>query len=140
MDRFPATTRAAVAMTAVGSSVAAASLLTDYPVMAGQAARYALAPLVLFMWTRAAHVQLPRPTVRELGWLAAVAFVGMGGFNVVLIAATARTDPSLVGAIVGTAPVALAVLGARIVGDLPPSCSPEPSSWRWAQPWSGRLG
>jgi hypothetical protein len=57
MDRFPATTLAAVAMTAVGSSVAAASLLHDYPVMAGQAARYALASLVLFLWTRAAKVE-----------------------------------------------------------------------------------
>jgi drug/metabolite transporter (DMT)-like permease len=99
-------------MTAVGSSVAAASLLTDYPIMGGQAARYALASLMLFVWARLVRVPLARPTARDLVWLTAVAFVGMAAFNVLLIAAAARTDPSLVGAVVGTAPVALAVLGA----------------------------
>ena len=103
---------AAAAMTAVGSSVAAASVLTEYPVMGGQAARYALASLMLFVWARLVRAPLARPTPRDLMWLTAVAFVGMAAFNVLLIAAAARADPSLVGAIVGTAPVVLAVFGA----------------------------
>lgn len=103
---------AALAMTAVGSSVAAASVIVDYPILGGQALRYAAASLVLFIWARLVAKPIPRPTARELGWLGAVALTGMVAFNVLLIAATARADPSLVGAIVGTAPVVLAVFGA----------------------------
>ena len=103
---------AAVAMAMVGSSVAAASLLTDYPIMGGQAGRYALASLVLFLGARLVRTPLPRPALGDFVWLAAVAVVGLAAFNVLLIAATARTDPSFVGAIVGTAPIALVVLGA----------------------------
>jgi drug/metabolite transporter (DMT)-like permease len=103
---------AAIAMTIVGSSVAAASVIVDYPIMGGQAVRYAVASLVLFIWARVVAKPIPRPSARDLGWLGAVALTGMAAFNVLLIAATARADPSLVGAIVGTAPVALAILGA----------------------------
>jgi drug/metabolite transporter (DMT)-like permease len=103
---------AAIAMTIVGSSVAAASVIVDYPIMGGQAVRYAVASLVLFIWARVVAKPIPRPSARDLGWLGAVALTGMAAFNVSLIAATARADPSLVGAIVGTAPVALAILGA----------------------------
>lgn len=103
---------ATAAMLLVGSSVAAASLLTDYPVLAGQAGRYALAAMLLFGGARLVGHPLPRPTKVELAWLAAVALVGMAGFNVLLIAATDLAAPSLVGAIVGTAPIVLAVAGA----------------------------
>ncbi len=103
---------AAVAMALLGSSVAAASLLTDYPIFAGQAGRYALASLALFAWARFARASLPRPALGDLVWLAGVAGLGMAAFNVLLIAATARADPSFVGAIIGTAPVVLAVFGA----------------------------
>jgi drug/metabolite transporter (DMT)-like permease len=106
-------------MVAVGSSVAAASILIYYPLMGGQAGRYALASMALFGWARLIGTALPRPTTRDLLQLSAVAFVGLAGFNVLLIAATARTDPSLVGAIVGTAPVMLAVLGALQTGRRP---------------------
>lgn len=104
--------QATAAMVLVGSSVAAASLLTEYPIMTGQAGRYALAALLLFAGARVSGTTLPQPTRRDLGWLAAVALVGMAGFNVLLIAATAHAAPSLVGSVIGTAPITLAVLGA----------------------------
>src|SRR5918996_2258688 len=99
-------------MIIVGSSVTAASVIVDYPIMGGQAVRYAVASVVLFIWARVVAKPIPRPSPGDLGWLGAVALTGMVAFNVLLIAATARADPSLVGAIVGTAPVALAILGA----------------------------
>lgn len=102
---------AAAAMTIVGSSVAAASIIVNYPVLGGQAIRYAIASGLLFGWARLSRSRIIRPGVADLGWLILVALVGMAGFNVLLIAATARTDPSLVGAILGTAPIALAILG-----------------------------
>jgi drug/metabolite transporter (DMT)-like permease len=99
-------------MTLVGSSVAAASTLADYPILGGQAVRYALGSGLLFLWARRNGTSIVRPGPRDLGWLSLTALIGMAGFNVLLIAGTARTDPSLVGAIVGTAPIPLAILGA----------------------------
>ena len=70
-------TGAALAVTAtmmVGSMVAASSVIVDYPVLAGQAGRYALGAAVL-----AAVVQLtgrrrlPRLSPRELGLVVALA-------------------------------------------------------------------
>ena len=100
-----------LAMLFVGSSVAAASLLSDYPVLTGQAARYAVAAAGLWAWTRLRGRRLPRLTSRDAGWLFGVAFAGLSGFNVVLIEATARVGPSVVGAVLGGTPIALAVLG-----------------------------
>jgi drug/metabolite transporter (DMT)-like permease len=103
--------RALLAMVMVGSSVAAASLLTAYPVLTGQAARYATAAAVLWVFTRARGRRLPPLTRRDAGWLVAVALFGLSGFNYVLIEATARVDPSIVGAVLGATPIALAILG-----------------------------
>lgn len=100
-----------LAMLFVGSSVAAASLLSDYPVLTGQAARYAVAAAGLWAWTRLRGRRLPRLTPRDAGWLFGVAVAGLSGFNVVLIEATARIGPSVVGAVLGGTPIALAVLG-----------------------------
>lgn len=104
--------QAAAATTMVGSSVAVAAVISDYPLLTGQAGRYALAALVLAVWMRLTGRSLALPQARDLGWIAATAAVGLAAFNVFLIAATARVAPSLVGAIVGTVPVVLAVVGA----------------------------
>lgn len=50
--------QAGVAMVVVGSSVAASSLVADYPILGGQAARYALGAAVLAALARG---RLPRP-------------------------------------------------------------------------------
>jgi drug/metabolite transporter (DMT)-like permease len=97
-------------MVMVGSSVAAASLLTAYPVLTGQAARYATAAALLWAFTRARGRRLPKLTRRDAGWLVAVAAFGLSGFNYVLIEATARIDPSVVGAVLGATPIVLAIL------------------------------
>jgi drug/metabolite transporter (DMT)-like permease len=100
------------AVTLVGASVAAASLIGDYPLLGGQAARYALASALLVAWAKLTGRHIPRPSKIDIAWLSAVAFFGMVLFNVFLILSTDRIDPSLVGAIVGTAPIVLAVAGA----------------------------
>lgn len=99
---------AAAAMVLLGSSVASASALVDYPVAGGQALRYGVAGVLLLALVRG---RLPRLTPREALRVLAVAAVGLAGFNAFLIAAVRETDAASVGAIVACVPVALALLG-----------------------------
>jgi len=110
---------AALAMSLVGSSVAAASIIGDYPILTGQAIRYAAASVLLFLWALLTRRKIERPSGRDFLWLGAVALIGMVLFNVLLILATDRVDPSLVGAIAGSAPIVLAVVGALQMGRSP---------------------
>jgi drug/metabolite transporter (DMT)-like permease len=105
---------AAIAMTALGSSVAASTLLVDYPVFTGQAIRYALATIILVALVRG---RLLRPDLRELLQLTALAATGLAGFNVLLIAALREADPAVVAVVVGAVPVVLAVTGPLISGE-----------------------
>jgi drug/metabolite transporter (DMT)-like permease len=95
------------AFTAVGSLVAAASLIDDYPIAWGQATRYAIAAaaLALLGW----RAGVPRPTLRELIGLAALAASGLALFNVFLIAGVREGDAGTVGVIVSCVPVVLAI-------------------------------
>lgn len=93
---------------AVGSSVAASSLLTQYPVMSGQALRYAMGTGVLAIIARR---RLPRLRRREIPRLIALAGTGLAGFNIFLVYALRNTDPGTVGAIIGGVPVVLALAG-----------------------------
>jgi drug/metabolite transporter (DMT)-like permease len=99
---------AAMAFVAVGSSVTAAGELTAYPAAGGQAARYAVATVVLLAINR---LRLRRPSARELAQLAALSATGLVVFNLLLIAAVRRADSGSVGAIVGAVPVVLVVVG-----------------------------
>ena len=95
-------------MVLLGSSVASASALVDYPVAGGQALRYGLAGMLLLALVRG---RLPRLTVEQAMRVLGIAAIGLAGFNVFLIAAVRETDAATVGAIVGCVPVALALLG-----------------------------
>jgi drug/metabolite transporter (DMT)-like permease len=103
---------------AVGSAVAVSAELDDYPVLGGQAMRYALAALVLLGLLRL-RGPLPRPDGRETALLAGVAATGLAGFNIFLIGALREADPAVVGVIVGTAPVVLAIAGPLLAGGPP---------------------
>jgi drug/metabolite transporter (DMT)-like permease len=105
---------AAAAMTALGSSVAASTLLVDYPVFTGQAIRYGLAAVILVAIARG---RLLRPSLPELVPLAALAALGLAGFNVLLIAALREADPAVVGVVIGAVPVVLAVIGPLVSGE-----------------------
>ena len=96
--------------------------IASYPVLAGQASRYALAAVVLLValpWldpARAGRRLTPPQVVR----LVLAAATGSAGFNVLLVAASGQADPAAIGAVVGASPVVLAMLGApRVAGHLP---------------------
>ena len=101
---------ASVAMIPMGSSVAVSSVIRHYPALGGQAVRYALSALALGVLLRA-RGDIPRPTLRGLALLLALALTGLIGFNLFLLAALRSADPAAVGVIVGCIPIALALAG-----------------------------
>ncbi|WP_405800985.1 DMT family transporter [Streptomyces sp. NBC_01506] len=102
---------AALACTLVGASFTANSVLGDYPYAGGQAVRYGIACLLLLpLVARGAAAPLRALTCRQWGRLAAVAGVGMVGFNLSVLAAERTAEPAVPGVLVGCAPVVVAVL------------------------------
>ncbi|MFE3251034.1 DMT family transporter [Streptomyces sp. NPDC059209] len=102
---------AAFACLLVGASFTANSVLGDYPYAGGQALRYGIACLLLLpLVARGAAAPLRALTRRQWGRLAAVAGVGMVGFNLSVIAAERTAEPAVPGVFVGCAPVVVAVL------------------------------
>src|SRR4051812_37149046 len=92
----------------VGSSFAASRRLSGYPLAPGQAVRYALAALILLAVARG---RLPRIGLRDALLLGALAASGLAAFNAFVVHGAAASDPALVGVVVGTVPVVLAILG-----------------------------
>ena len=107
---------ATAAMLVVGSSVAASSLIVDYPILTGQAIRYAIGAVILVAIARRTLV---RPGRRELVILTALAGLGLVGFNVFLLAALREADPALVGVVIGAVPIVLALVGPVMSGQRP---------------------
>jgi drug/metabolite transporter (DMT)-like permease len=107
---------ATLALTLVGSQVAAADLIEDYPVPAGQALRYAIAAAVLLAIARG---RLPRLSRREALGLAALAATGLVLFNACVLGAVREGDPATVGVIIGCVPVVLAIAGPLFEGRAP---------------------
>lgn len=116
---------AAAAMLLVGTSTAVSATIADYPVLSGQALRYALAAAILLAVVR--HRRLPRAglTYRDVLLLLALAATGLAGFNIFLVEATRHASPAMIGTVVGAIPIVLALVGplterrrpaARIVG------------------------
>lgn len=110
-----------LAATAVGGSIAVTPFIADFPVLAGQAGRYALAAVALAVALPSLDATTPpRLTRGDLGRLLLAAATGSAGFNVLLVAASRHAEPAAIGAVVGASPVVLAVLGApRVGGRLP---------------------
>lgn len=102
---------AAAAMLLVGTSTAVSATIADYPVLSGQALRYALAAAILLAVVR--HQRLPRAdlTPRDFLLLAALAATGLVGFNIFLVEATRHASPAVIGTVVGMIPVVLALVG-----------------------------
>ncbi|MER5865548.1 EamA family transporter [Kitasatospora sp. NPDC002040] len=102
---------AGVAMVTVGSSAAVSPLLTHYPLLSGQAWRYLVAGLLLLLVGHRTATAAVRPTAAQWTRITLLAATGMAGFNVFLLKAVQYADPSTVGAVVGAAPVVLAIAG-----------------------------
>ncbi|MEU8385288.1 DMT family transporter [Streptosporangium sp. NPDC048865] len=104
---------AATAMFLVGTLAGVAGMIKDYPVYGGQALRHLLAAAVLLVVARVMGLRFVRLTPRETALLAALSLTGLVIFNVCLIEATRHGGPALVGTVLGTVPLALALLGGR---------------------------
>ncbi|MFC4058365.1 EamA family transporter [Planomonospora corallina] len=105
--------QAAGAMFLVGTLAGVSGLIQDYPVYGGQALRYLLAAAILLAAVRLGGLRFLRPTRREAVLLTALALTGLAVFNVCVIEATRHGGPALVGTVLGTVPLALALLGGR---------------------------
>jgi drug/metabolite transporter (DMT)-like permease len=110
---------AATAMFVVGTLAAISSVINRYPLYGGQALRYALAAVVLAAVARANGLAFVRPTRRELLLLAALAATGLVLFNVFVIQASHHASATLVGTVIGTVPVILALVGPLLARSRP---------------------
>ncbi|WBQ03537.1 DMT family transporter [Kribbella sp. CA-293567] len=108
---WPAYSRAGGAMFLVGSLAAVSGLVNDYPFYGGQAARYVVSAALLFAVAAARRIPLIRPTGRETLLLVALAATGLVLFNLFVIEGTRHANPAVVGTIVGTVPIVLALAG-----------------------------
>lgn len=103
----------------VGTLAAVSGVIEDYPVYGGQAVRYALAAVVMLAVARArglGHVRL-RP--RQWGLLVAIALTGLLLFNLCVVEANRAAGPALPGIVLGTVPLALALVGPIFTGARP---------------------
>ena len=102
----------ALSVVFIGGSVGAASLLHDYPLLGGQAVRFAVAVIVLVAWGRVRRHRFRLPTGRESVWLILLAVCGMAGYGVMLVHATSVTEPGNVGVAIGAAPLFIVLVRA----------------------------
>jgi drug/metabolite transporter (DMT)-like permease len=110
---------AATAMFVVGTLAAISSVINRYPLYGGQALRYALAAVILAAVARARGLAFVRPTRRELLLLLALAATGLVLFNLFVIQASHHASATLVGTVIGTVPVILALVGPLLAGSRP---------------------
>jgi drug/metabolite transporter (DMT)-like permease len=100
----------ALACVLVGASVPVTGTLDAYPLLTGQAMRYALGGVVLLLWAKAVRRPLPLPGLRDTISLIGLALTGMLGFNACLLIAQRYAEPGFVAAVLGGTPLLLAVL------------------------------
>lgn len=112
---------AALACVLVGASFTAGGALVGYPHAGGQAVRYAAACALLAWPARRAGARVRLGALRARQWAlaAAVAGVGMVGFNMSVLAAERTAQPAVPGVLVGCAPVVVAVLVPLAAGRWP---------------------
>ncbi|MQS11345.1 DMT family transporter [Streptomyces kaniharaensis] len=118
-DNASGAIRAATAMSLLGCSTGVTAAFAGYPLAGGQTLRYLLASLILLPLARREGPLRPRLTGRELTRLICLAGSGLYAFNLLLIAALHRSDPAVVGSVVGCTPLLLAVLGPLLAGRRP---------------------
>ena len=109
----------AAAMVLVGGSTGVSAVLTDAPLPAAQALRYAAACLILLVAARCTGHRLHRPRGAEWAWLAAVTATGLVVFNLALVHGAAHAEPAVFGVAVAGVPVVLAVAGPLAEGRRP---------------------
>ncbi|GAA3124078.1 membrane protein [Streptosporangium carneum] len=118
-DRRRGMIGAATAMFCVGTLTGVSPALHAYPVYGGQAVRYAVGAILLFAVARARKLPAVRLTGRELLLVVLLALVGLAAFNVFIVESTRHADPAMVGTIVATVPIVLAVATPLMEGRRP---------------------
>ena len=101
----------ALAMSVLGASTAVSAHLTCYPVLGGQALRYALAAAVFAVIVRRRELPRIRPTAREWVLLTSLSGTGLVLFNIFVLAALRHTDAATLGSVVACSPLVLVVVG-----------------------------
>ncbi|MFG1703923.1 DMT family transporter [Nonomuraea sp. M3C6] len=104
---------AASAMFLVGTLAGVTGLIDGYPIYGGQAVRYLVAAVILLVITRALGLRFVRLTPREILCLAGLTMLGLVIFNVCVVESTRDSGPALVGTVLGTVPLALALAGGK---------------------------
>ncbi|CCH28132.1 DMT family transporter [Actinosynnema sp. NPDC047251] len=103
----------------VGASVPVTGLLQDYPLLTGQAMRYALGGVVLLVWTLSRGGRLVVPSGRDWVALGALVVTGMLGFNACVLYAQRYAEPGFVAAVLGASPLVLALVAPMMAGRRP---------------------
>ncbi|MEV0900727.1 DMT family transporter [Actinoplanes sp. NPDC049802] len=109
----------AAGMVFVGGSVAVSGHLADAPLFTVQAARYAVACLLLLGYARWTGVPVLRPRGREWLWLLGVTLTGLVIFNVALVQGSRHAEPAVIGVAVACVPIVLAAVGPLLEGRRP---------------------
>jgi drug/metabolite transporter (DMT)-like permease len=104
---------AASAMFLVGTLAGVSGLIGGYPIYGGQAVRYLVAAVILLVITRVLGLRFVRPNRREALCLGGLTLLGLVVFNVCVVESTNASGPALVGTVLGTVPLALALAGGR---------------------------
>ncbi|MEU6792918.1 DMT family transporter [Nonomuraea wenchangensis] len=101
------------AMFLVGTLAGVSGLVGAYPLYGGQAVRYLVAAAILLLITRPLGLRFVRLTGRETLCLGLLTLLGLVLFNVCVIEATRAAGPALVGTVLGTVPLWLALAEGR---------------------------
>jgi drug/metabolite transporter (DMT)-like permease len=99
----------AAASVIVGASVPVTGMLQGYPLLTGQAMRYALGGLVLVAWTLLRGQRVVVPAWADVPALLGLVATGMLGFNACVLYAQQYAQPGFVAATLGGTPVVLAL-------------------------------
>lgn len=97
----------------VGTLAGVSGLIQDYPVYGGQAVRYLAAAVIWLVVIRVLGLRFVRLNRRETLLLVALTLLGLVLFNMCVIESARAAGPGLVGTVLGTVPLALALLGGR---------------------------
>lgn len=103
--------QATVGMLLVGSLVAVNAAINDYPIYTAHAIRYTLAAIALGAVLAVRRPPPVRLNRRDVVLLLALAIGGLAVFNVAIAQATHYASSALVGTIVGSGPIVMAILG-----------------------------
>jgi drug/metabolite transporter (DMT)-like permease len=109
----------AIAMAAVGGSVAVSGVLANAPFYTAEAVRYGVACAILTGMAKVTGRPLRLPRGTDWLWLGGVAASGLVLFNVALVEGSRHAEPAVLGVGVACVPPLLAVVGPLLEGTRP---------------------